>query len=182
MAGRDIVGDAAAGRFIENLVGTFKPREQMNIEAMVNIACVRPEVSFEGYMAENYAEDYETMTEIPGEVLFAADSSIVTNFKNCCRGMVLLETPANFDTRNANNLAGMYYGCTSLPTAFPYIINCDSVPSIAGLAGIFEGSSVTFARFENVHGPMRFQMTKANLGSQMERIIINGVLGAIKAS
>lgn len=180
MAGRDIVGDAAAGRFIENLVGTFKPREQMNIGEMVNLACVRPEVSFESYMATNYAATYEAMTELPEEVLFTANSSTVKNFKNCFRGMAALETSAPFNTRDAINLSGMYYGCESLPEEFPYIINCQAVESIAGLAGIFEGSSVVFARFENVRYPLRFQMTKTNLGSQMQRIIINGIYGAIK--
>lgn len=175
-----IVGEVAAGRFIENAVGAFRLKEPVDIATMVAVACNRPEMSFESYMPLMY-NDFETLTEIPAEVKFLSDANTITSFKNCCRGMAALETPANFNTRNAINLSGMYYGCTSLPAEFPFIINCENVPSIAGLAGIFEGSSVTFARFENVRYAMRFQMTKANLGSQMQRIIINGIYGGIKA-
>ena len=150
MPAHDIVGAEAAERFTRNALNAFAWKEDIDIGEMVNLACVRPEVSFESYMATNYAATYEAMTELPGEVLFNANSSTVKNFKNCFRGMSALEEPVNLNTRNAYNLSGMYYGCASLPAEFPFIINCAAVESIAGLAGIFEGSSVIFADRKSV--------------------------------
>lgn len=127
------------------------------------------------YMSNNYTDSYNDINLLSDDVITKFRRNKVINYKAAFSGCAKLKNINWLDTSNAVSLADMFKDCSSLPGVFPWIISCKSIDErIDNINGIFSGSSVTIARFEDVPDSLIANMTADNLGTSLNMIIING--------
>lgn len=92
-------------------------------------------------------------------------TSKVKDFTGTFSGCYNLQEVPELDTSNADCMAWMFLSCTSLPTEFPWIIDCSSITQISnpyvgeispkGIYGMFSGSSVKKVKLLNLKESLR---------------------------
>lgn len=196
MATVELVGDVATAELAKKSADKFKTAQMVacsddSVAELEALFDSRPSVSMESVMATKYASTYTTLTAIPADVFDTSMRCAVTSYRDAFSGCAAL-TMAQFqgavngtnypiyhrsflDTRDATDLSGMFKGCAGMVGAMPWAISCKSITSIEALRDIFTGSGITTARFEDVPSDVVPMITPAVVGSQLTRIIINGL-------
>ena len=135
-----------------------------------------PEKDFSAYMATNYASTYATMQEVPDSFYTADRWAKGTNYNSCFKGCAALTGIQWIFTHYATDLRYMFQGCAALPKQMPCPLDCYSITDSSMLTGMFDGSSVTVARFDNMQLSVALALLQhiSILGSGIKAIVVNG--------
>ena len=76
-------------------------------------------------------------------------------FENC----YALTTIPQLDTNNVTEMRCMFSNCSSLPTEFPWVIDCNKIADSDNMENMFQGSSVTNVTLANVSNSIKSQVT-----------------------
>ena len=91
------------------------------------------------------------------------DTSNVTNMVSMFRNCKNLTIISELDTSKVTDMRQMFFGCASLPSEFPWPIDCSSISNADYIKSIFEESSVTKVQLKNVKEELKSNVTSKNL-------------------